>query len=71
MPTHQRLTTLPGALRAAGYPAPAYSRLRFYAIDCVYPAFQVNHHWHWEPAHLHQIAAALGLTADTADRVAA
>jgi hypothetical protein len=67
MKTHVRLTGLPAALLHEGYAAPpCHRKLREWAIDCRFPAVQINGIWHFDPAQIHVIAAAFGLTADRA-----
>lgn len=61
-PNDHRLTQLPRELSEAFCcPPPTYRRLWQAAIEGRFPAHQVNGIWHFRPADLPIIGAALGL----------
>ena len=58
----QRLTQLPRDLSAAfRCPPPPYGSLWRAAVEGRFPAHQVGGRWHYRPADLQAIGAALGL----------
>ena len=65
-----RLTSLPAALRDAGFTGqPCYRILRDLAIDGRFPSFQINGQWKFDESKIPVIASALGLDSP-ADRIA-
>jgi hypothetical protein len=56
-----RLTSVPGALRAAGYSPPDYRGIRDKAVNGLFPAHQINGIWHFHGTDIEAIAGALGL----------
>ncbi len=63
LPGHDaiRLTGLPAALQEEGYITPDYRVMREAAVNGLFPAHQRRGIWHFHPADLPAIAAALRL----------